>query len=97
MASGQLTDNGSTDWVLIAAGEGLLFLSGDFGSGTATVESKSASGAAVEVTDGQFTAAACHSMQFLADVYVRITLTSATSPELDWEIRTTTKSGVRVA
>jgi hypothetical protein len=87
MASGTLTDNGSTDWVPLENGEALLIVSGTFGGGTATLELLAADGlTAVPLAEGAFDEATAMALEMPGSRSVRFTLAGASAPSLAWEI-----------
>jgi hypothetical protein len=86
MASGTLTANGSTIWVRLPKGAGMVDVSGTFGSGAVQPEFKGGNGSAREFGDA-FSATGVAHIDLGADVEVRLTLADSTEPSIAWEIR----------
>jgi hypothetical protein len=86
MASGTLTTNTSTTWHDLEYGKGRVVLTGTFGGGTAQVETRLASGSAVNIPDGAVTSSDIFTIDLGAPAAIRVTLAGATAPSLTWEI-----------
>lgn len=86
-----LTEDGSTSWYEIAPGKSAICeCSGDFGSGTATIEMRSIVDTTTAITcvypstiDGTSEFAAIIENASGQTRYYRVTLASSTSPDLD--------------
>ena len=74
MASGNISGNGSTDWIPISDGHAGMTLKGNFDSGTITVEIRDQFGGAVALPNGDFTADTAKILEFGGGVYVRFTM-----------------------
>lgn len=94
MNTGTLTADGSTPWVKVVSGgsgrsSGTAAVQGNFGGGTATLEWSLDQSTATTATDADGdiarTAAAVEAIT-LEGVWLRWTLSGATSPDLDWLI-----------
>jgi hypothetical protein len=85
MASGTLTDNGSTDWVLVRRGSAAIKVRGTWSSGSIQPEIRTATGEAIAIGD-EMTEDSAVAFDSQTSEYVRLTLTGAGSPSLEWEI-----------
>jgi hypothetical protein len=88
MANGTLTDDGSTEWITLENGRGMISLDGDFGGGTLQVQVENENEGQFDVTDGAFSAAAVSTIDLGAQCRIRLTLAGSTNPDMIWEIRT---------
>tara|TARA_R100000808_G_scaffold2647_1_gene10206 strand:- start:1776 stop:2042 length:267 start_codon:yes stop_codon:yes gene_type:complete len=87
MATGTLEANGNGDWTNIGDGKALITVSGTWGGGTAKIQLQQADGTALDVNGASWTANIASQLEFGAPARLRVNLASATSPDLDWEIR----------
>ena len=98
MSSGNISGNGSTDWIAIADGDAGMVLDGDFDGGSITLEIRDQSGAAVAVPDGVFTAASARRLAFGGGAYVRFTMAGGGGGiDVNWTLLVGALSSVRLA
>jgi hypothetical protein len=92
LASGNLTVDGAGASVQLPFAKATVILSGDFGSGTAIIQMLLADGATwLAITGASWTAAV--TQEIVVEGQVRVSLSGATSPDLDWEIRPYLRNG----
>tara|TARA_R110000868_G_scaffold93927_2_gene259692 strand:- start:12645 stop:12950 length:306 start_codon:yes stop_codon:yes gene_type:complete len=92
MAHGKLNANGSTGWLTTTTKEGAntnILLGGAFGGGTLAVE-KRVNGTTYPLYDGgvaiTLTAADDNLYNLAPRTQIRLTLSGATAPSIDWEV-----------
>lgn len=83
---GTLSADGDTDSVTVQKNP-VVCAKGDFGSGTLTWKFQGQSGEWFDITDGAMTAAGQLMVAFERPVTIKGTLSGATNPDLDWEVR----------
>ena len=89
--TGTFTANGSTSEIRVLGGQALLFVGdsdgSNFGGGTVVVDVMMSNGTDWGTSADSYTAIDVDRLDFGESVIIRLTLSGATTPDLNWEVR----------